>query len=570
MMIRSKFVRRLLVVLVVLGALGFGAYKSTPSVIRWYVAKHYPYVQLRGAVEPVWGGLVLRDVKVTRPGVTATLTKVHISMEKRVTVEGGKVTVDLDERKKGSSNGSTGGIQLSASDLTVDVRASQLSAHLEEVSVDSQHVTFVFGKATYRQVEVSIWKGSVRRDKTAVDAERVEVPVRIPFDLPRVGRDQVITVSKPSVQVADKVVRFQSATMGPFSVMGPATVKVADLDDEGIVFFDAPSVHVDHPWVAPYPAHFKKVGVVAPLSVVRTGKGQFRVTVGGATLRLDPEHYAVDGSEDCGDWLDILPHPLPEALQQMQGNFKGRLSFEVRAKPVPHLSIEHDCSYTCSAEPVKTLRQSTFTYMAYDRNNKLFERKTGRLSPGWISIADLPTHVPQAFVLLEDPGFFSHKGIHVMALENSLKANLEKGEFVKGGSTISMQLSKNLWLKRHKTIGRKAYEALLTVAMESCMSKAQILELYMNVVEYAPDVYGIGPATQHYFRKPAQQLETDEAYFLAKLLPHPKRTLSPNGGGLASARKLMRRLAVSGYISEHIIPPEDNEVLDTEGWEALD
>jgi len=569
-MIRSKFVRRLLVVLVVLGALGFGAYKSTPSVIRWYVAKHYPYVQLRGAVEPVWGGLVLRDVKVTRPGVTATLTKVHISMEKRVTVEGGKVTVDLDERKKGSSNGSTGGIQLSASDLTVDVRASQLSAHLEEVSVDSQHVTFVFGKATYRQVEVSIWKGSVRRDKTAVDAERVEVPVRIPFDLPRVGRDQVITVSKPSVQVADKVVRFQSATMGPFSVMGPATVKVADLDDEGIVFFDAPSVHVDHPWVAPYPAHFKKVGVVAPLSVVRTGKGQFRVTVGGATLRLDPEHYAVDGSEDCGDWLDILPHPLPEALQQMQGNFKGRLSFEVRAKPVPHLSIEHDCSYTCSAEPVKTLRQSTFTYMAYDRNNKLFERKTGRLSPGWISIADLPTHVPQAFVLLEDPGFFSHKGIHVMALENSLKANLEKGEFVKGGSTISMQLSKNLWLKRHKTIGRKAYEALLTVAMESCMSKAQILELYMNVVEYAPDVYGIGPATQHYFRKPAQQLETDEAYFLAKLLPHPKRTLSPNGGGLASARKLMRRLAVSGYISEHIIPPEDNEVLDTEGWEALD
>jgi len=254
----------------------------------------------------------------------------------------------------------------------------------------------------------------------------------------------------------------------------------------------------------------------------------------------------------------------------MQGNFKGRLSFEVRAKPVPHLSIEHDCSYTCSAEPVKTLRQSTFTYMAYDRNNKLFERKTGRLSPGWISIADLPTHVPQAFVLLEDPGFFSHKGIHVMALENSLKANLEKGEFVKGGSTISMQLSKNLWLKRHKTIGRKAYEALLTVAMESCMSKAQILELYMNVVEYAPDVYGIGPATQHYFRKPAQQLETDEAYFLAKLLPHPKRTLSPNGGGLASARKLMRRLAVSGYISEHIIPPEDNEVLDTEGWEALD
>jgi len=322
--------------------------------------------------------------------------------------------------------------------------------------------------------------------------------------------------------------------------------------------------------VAPYPAHFKDVDIVAPLAVARTGKGKFRVRVGGATLRLDPEHYAVDGSEDCGDWLDILPHPLPKALQQMQGNFKGRLSFEVRAKPVPHLSIEHNCTYTCSAEPVKALKGKTFTYMAYDRYNKLFERKTGRHTQGWVSIADLPTHVPHAFVLLEDPGFFSHKGIHVMALENSLKANLEKGAFVKGGSTISMQLAKNLWLKRHKTIGRKAYEALLTVALESCMSKAQILEMYMNVVEYAPDVYGIGAATQHYFHKPAQQLETDEAYFLARLLPHPKRTLSPNGGGLLAARKLMRRLAVSGYISEFIVPPEDDEVLNTEGWDTMD
>lgn len=564
--------RHLLYPAAALAVLGTAAYFSAPSLIHWYVEDNYPGIHLLGEVEVVWGGVNFHQVKVERPGLTASLDHVHVNAEKAVRVEGGELKLDLDSwgtKGEVSPNGGSGR-SITARGLTVDVQRGSIKAHLEGARVDSHQVCFESGVVTRREVKVSVWEGCVRRDKSAAEARRIEVPVRLPFKIPRVDQEQTVVVTEPHLSVDDQLVKFKSATLGPFTVKGPASVKLSEEAEGEMVFFDAPKVVVSHPWVAPYEAYFENIGITAPLALVRSGEGKFRVRVGSATVHIDPTNFAIHGDEGCGDWLDILPHPLPDALQTMKEHYGGRLSFEVRAKPIPHLDIRHNCSYTCSAEPIKGMRGKTFTYMAYDKDGELFERRAGPYSPGWVAIADLPPHVLHAFVLMEDPGFYSHTGILPEALENSLKANLAKGEFVKGGSTITMQLAKNLWLRRHKTVGRKAYEALLTVALESCVSKARILEWYVNAVEYGPDLYGIGPATKHYFRKPAQKLEADEAFYLASLLPKPSEAIPPQHGGLARAHRLMQILANSGIISEHIVPLKEGEVLDTHDWEVND
>jgi Transglycosylase len=553
----------LLLIPVVAAVLGVVTFLSAPSAIRWYVADNYPFVTLDGDIVLGWEGVDLTNVKVSKPGLEALFEKVHVNTEKDIRIEGGNVKVDLDARTQSLSGGSGDSLVIRASKLSGDVRKGSLRATLDDMRVDGLNVCFKHARVVRKDVTVDVFDGCVRRDKSKASAEKIEIPVKIPFDIPRVSSDQVAVVIKPEIDLENRVVRFRSASLGPFKLVGPATAKLA----EDTLFVDAARIDVDHPWVAPHPAHFKELAVTAPVALLRGEKGRFRIRVGRTTVFLDPAHYALDGEAECNEWLDILPHPLPEALGSMEGNYTGRLSFEVRAKPVPHLKIQHDCKFKCSEEPIRSLRRGTFTYMAYDKDGELFERTSGPNSKGWVALADLPPHIPKAFITLEDPGFYHHKGIHVQALENSLKMNIATGKFVRGGSTITMQLAKNLWLKRHKTVGRKAYEALLTVALEACLSKAKILELYMNVVEYGPNLYGLGPATKHYLDKPAQQLELVEAFYLASLLPRPKRALRPEAGGLDRAARLMRALANSGFISEYLVPVKDEGDLDMTGWE---
>jgi membrane peptidoglycan carboxypeptidase len=168
---------------------------------------------------------------------------------------------------------------------------------------------------------------------------------------------------------------------------------------------------------------------------------------------------------------------------------------------------------------------------------------------------------------MEDPSFLSHRGILTASLKVALEQNMAKGYFFRGGSTITQQLAKNLWLKRHKTVGRKVEEAFLTMALESCLTKTEILELYLNVVELGPDVYGIGPALKHYFNKGPGEMSLDEAYYLAGLLPRPQGAKPPYEGGLEQARKRMARLAANGLLDEDLVPTTENK-YDISDWKT--
>jgi monofunctional glycosyltransferase len=147
--------------------------------------------------------------------------------------------------------------------------------------------------------------------------------------------------------------------------------------------------------------------------------------------------------------------------------------------------------------------------------------KPARVAWTWTPYAAISPDIKRAVLVAEDINFFSHRGFELAELQNALEDALRDRELPRGASTISQQLAKNLWLSPSRNPWRKAKEAILTWQMERALSKRRILELYLNVVELGPGVYGVGPAARTYFGKPAADLNEEEAALLAASLPRP-------------------------------------------------
>lgn len=149
--------------------------------------------------------------------------------------------------------------------------------------------------------------------------------------------------------------------------------------------------------------------------------------------------------------------------------------------------------------------------------------QVGPGTPGWVPLAEMPAYVGGAAYLSEEMGFYTGTGISLPLIAKALGTNLTHGRFVYGGSTVTQQLVKNLFLTRRKTLARKLQEAIISARIARAVSKDRVLELYLNCIEFGPDLYGIGPAAEHYFQKPASALTPLEAVFLAMLKPAPRR-----------------------------------------------
>jgi monofunctional biosynthetic peptidoglycan transglycosylase len=144
-------------------------------------------------------------------------------------------------------------------------------------------------------------------------------------------------------------------------------------------------------------------------------------------------------------------------------------------------------------------------------------------SPSFIARADVPPLLVQTLLIGEDAAFFSHHGLDLGELPKALATNWAQGSAIRGASTITQQLAKNLWLSPSRNPLRKVQEAILTWQLERSLSKRRILELYLNVVEFGPGVYGVEAASRRYFSRPAAAITSDEAPELAASLPSPTR-----------------------------------------------
>ncbi len=165
---------------------------------------------------------------------------------------------------------------------------------------------------------------------------------------------------------------------------------------------------------------------------------------------------------------------------------------------------------------------ASMTIRVKDWQGKGHSFVVGPGNPLWTPHSAFPAALRKAVVASEDANFYTHEGVDYEAIREAIKADLQKGRFVRGGSTITQQVAKNLFLTREKTLIRKVKEFVLARRMDDALSKSRILELYLNVVEFGPMVYGVGHAARYYFGKPPSALTVRECAFLASMLPGPK------------------------------------------------
>jgi monofunctional biosynthetic peptidoglycan transglycosylase len=141
----------------------------------------------------------------------------------------------------------------------------------------------------------------------------------------------------------------------------------------------------------------------------------------------------------------------------------------------------------------------------------------------WVKYQDISVNAKRAVMSAEDTGFADHAGIEWDAIERAFRANAQSGSIRFGGSTITMQLAKNLFLSSDRSYLRKAQEIAIALLIDAVMDKPRILELYLNVAEWGVGVFGIEAAAQHYFGRSAARLTARQAAWLAAILPSPKR-----------------------------------------------
>jgi hypothetical protein len=165
----------------------------------------------------------------------------------------------------------------------------------------------------------------------------------------------------------------------------------------------------------------------------------------------------------------------------------------------------------------------TFSHTVVTREGETRAILVGPANPDYVPLANIPRHLVGAVLTAEDGSFFMHKGFSPRHIHEAMIANLEAGRVVRGASTLSMQLAKNLFLSRERTVGRKVEEAFITLALEQELDKKRMLEIYLNIIEWGPGVYGIGPAARHYFGKGASALGPVESAFLASIIARPSK-----------------------------------------------
>jgi hypothetical protein len=305
--------------------------------------------------------------------------------------------------------------------------------------------------------------------------------------------------------------------------------------------------------------------------------GAIRLEAFGA-IENKKDFVRIDGRanvplSDCQKMFASLPQAFIPKLagMSMAGSFSLRAGFSLDTRHPDDMLIDWDlknhCRITKAPPDIDVVRFSRpFRRTVYDEHGEKVEMVSGPGTPDWVPLQAISPFMEAAVTTTEDGGFRNHGGFDKTAIKNSIRDNLRAGRFLRGASTISMQLAKNIYLEREKNLSRKLQEAVLTTYLEQTFTKDEILELYFNVVEFGPMIYGIGPAAAHYFDTSASDLSLGQALFLTSILPAPKRTyFSATGqvtkGWLGYLHRLMKIMRVRNKINDEQLLDGVSEVI---------
>jgi hypothetical protein len=295
--------------------------------------------------------------------------------------------------------------------------------------------------------------------------------------------------------------------------------------------------------------------------------GSLRVT-GSGVLDQEPDFVTAAFRFEipdtmCKSLLSSVPSGLLAALQgtDLGGTFGARGHFAFDSRAPDDLDLQYDIRDRCRMVQVPDdfapdRFKQQFLHRIYLPDGSTADELTGPGTTNWTSIEDISPYMRVAVLTTEDGAFARHHGFNHFAIRASIVANLKARRFVRGASTITMQLAKNLFLTRDKTLARKLEELILTDYLEQTFTKEEILELYLNVIEFGPAVYGVTSAAEYYFGRTPAELNLAECLFLSSLLPAPLRYSAmregeqPTEGWMRNIRTLMQVAHRNGLIND--------------------
>ena len=327
--------------------------------------------------------------------------------------------------------------------------------------------------------------------------------------------------------------------------------------------FHVAGLTVAHPMLGPVPVHHISFDAHAAGSLE---PGPRRLSLDAqldyrrvhATLRADVEN--IGNKPRFGVVLKISPMPCQTALQalppelvpSLQGfKLAGTFSTDL------HLGVDMNDLQTEGAvdlgglvgiEGCKVLEAppaamperllGTFQQTVESERGHFRTFLVGPENPDYVPYTEISPHLVNSIMTTEDSNFFKHRGFIAREFRSALQQNLQRGYFRLGASSITMQMIKNVLLTREKTLSRKLQELFLTWHIEHSLTKERILEIYFNVIEFGPDIFGIARAARHYFGKSAKDLAPEEGAFFSSILPNPKKhyVLYCNKEGVVDAR----------------------------------
>ena len=258
------------------------------------------------------------------------------------------------------------------------------------------------------------------------------------------------------------------------------------------------------------------------------------------TLRIDNKESAPAFSGEVS--LRTIPlaqllrsfpgSPAPEPLRNLDPTIRLALSFEIEGllsdASTWQPKLEHRLvGVTRRTRTGLEFLTQPFKYRPLTKDGRTREPLLrGPKTPGWLTYQRIPYVQRRAIMISEDSTFPFHRGVELAEVKDAIQAAMIRGRRVRGGSTLTQQLVKNLFLNRDRTALRKAAELVLTFYVESVLKKPQIFELYANIIEWGPDIYGLDAAAQHYFGKSPRWLTPLEMAYLASIIPAPLRFYS--------------------------------------------
>ncbi len=305
---------------------------------------------------------------------------------------------------------------------------------------------------------------------------------------------------------------------------------------------------INHPKIAPNDVVIKSGTVDATMligsnyvaldssSVISLGKAQVSPFVKLTFGKKKIYQLKLNAQDQVAQHIfDAFPVGLFESLEGIK--VKGKLNYALNfyldeAKPdnvIFNSGLKGDKDFGIVKFGEIDFRKinTPFVYTPYEKGKPVRNITVGPSNPNYTPLQSISSNMKNALISSEDPTFYAHKGFEEEAIRKSIATNFKAKSFKRGASTISMQLVKNVFLNRKKNLGRKFEEILIVWLMENqkLTTKSRMYEVYLNIIEWGNNVYGIGEAAHYYFGKSPAELSVGESIYLASIVPKPKASL---------------------------------------------